>query len=237
MVDLHSHILPNIDDGSSSVFETFIMLKEAEKAGFTDIIATPHYILGSIEQNKEDVLNQINEINIAAKEQGIHVKIHPGAEFFGVPNISDTIKNDKFLSLNLSKYILIEFAMHNRPLYIDKLIFELCNLGYLPIIAHPERYSYVQDDLSIVSQWQNIGALIQSNYGTLLGKYGSSAQKTLIKLLKNKQVDFMGSDCHSAGSVYDNMFESIKKLNKIVDEEYFEFITKNNAKKILLQNR
>lgn len=234
MVDLHSHILPNIDDGSSSALETFMMLKEAEKSGFTDIIATPHYILEATEQNKQDVINQIKEINQAAREQGIHVKVHPGEEIYAVPNLTELIAQDKIITLNLSKHILIEFAMHDKPRFMENLIFELCNLGYIPVIAHPERYDYVKDNVNIVSDLQNMGALIQCNYGSLIGKYGHTAQKIVIKLLKNKQVDFMGSDCHRAGSVYDDMVQATKKLKKIVDDNYFEVITTNNAKRIVL---
>lgn len=234
MVDLHSHILPSIDDGSSSALETFMMLKEAEKAGFTDIIATPHYILNATEQDKIKVINQIKEINNAAIEQGIHVKLHPGEEVYTVPNLADLIKQEKIVSLNQSKYILIEFAMHDKPKFIENIIFELCNLGYIPVIAHPERYDYIKKDLNMVSNWQNMGALIQCNYGSLIGKYGHTAQKLLIKLLKNKQVDFMGSDCHRAGSIYDDMFEITKKFKKVVDDDYFEIITTSNAKRLLL---
>lgn len=234
MIDVHSHIIPNIDDGSSSTLETFMMLKEAEKAGFTDIIATPHYIAEATEQVKEDVINQINEINQAAREQGIHVKLHPGEEVYTVPNLADLIKQEKIVSLNQSKYILIEFAMHDKPKFIENIIFELCNLGYIPVIAHPERYDYIKKDLNMVSNWQNMGALIQCNYGSLIGKYGHTAQKLLIKLLKNKQVDFMGSDCHRAGSIYDDMFEITKKFKKVVDDDYFEIITTSNAKRLLL---
>ena len=184
MVDLHSHILPNIDDGSSSALETFMMLKEAEKSGVTDIIATPHYILEATEQNKQDVINQIKEINQAAREQGIHVKVHPGEEIYAVPNLTELIAQDKIITLNLSKHILIEFAMHDKPRFMENLIFELCNLGYTPVIAHPERYDYVKDNVNIVSDLQNMGALIQCNYGSLIGKYGHTAQKIVIKLLK-----------------------------------------------------
>lgn len=233
MIDLHSHILPSIDDGSSSALETFMMLKEAEKAGFTDIIATPHYISEATEQNKQEVQAKIDEVNKAAKEQGIHVKLYPGEEIYAGPNLCELIENEKILTLNLSKYILIEFAMHNKPKFMDNLIFELCNLGYIPVIAHPERYDYVKDNIKLVSDWQNMGALIQCNYGSLVGKYGHTAQKVINKLLKNKQVDFMGSDCHSAGSVYDDMFQATKKLKKIVDDNYFEIITVINAKRII----
>ncbi len=233
MVDLHSHIIPNIDDGSSAVLETFMMLKEAEKAGFTDIFATPHYMVGINEQDKETVINKVNEINQAAKEEGIHVRVHPGEEIYAVPNLKELMQANKVITLNSSKYMLMEFAMHAKPRFIDNLIFEICNLGYIPIIAHPERYQYVKEDINTVLDWQNMGALIQCNYGSLLGRYGYTSQKVVIKLLKEKHVDFMASDCHRAGGIYDDMFEAIKKLHKIVDDDYFEIITNSNAKRIL----
>src|SRR5574344_2525487 len=103
MIDLHSHILPNIDDGSSSSLESFIMLKEAEKAGFTDIIATPHYMAGITRQDPQSVLKQINEINQACKEQGIHIKVHPGEEIYAVPDLIELVKSNKLISMCLSK--------------------------------------------------------------------------------------------------------------------------------------
>lgn len=234
MIDIHSHIIPNVDDGASSALETFMMLKQAEKAGFTDIFATPHYMEQSMEQEKNNILNQVDEINQAAREQGIKVKVHCGEEIYAMPNLSEVVNDNKIIPLNNSKYLLIEFAMHEKPKYLENVIFEICNYGYIPIIAHPERYDYVKKDLSLVSEWQNMGALIQCNYGSLIGKYGSSAKKIINKLLKNKQVDFMGSDCHRAGSVYDEMPEAIKKLNKVIDDNYFELITSINARKIIL---
>lgn len=234
MIDLHSHILPNIDDGSSSAFESFIMLKEAEKAGFTDIIATPHYMAGITRQDPQSILNQIEEINQAAQEQGIHIKVHPGEEIYATPDLIELLKSDKLINMGSSKNILVEFAIHDKPKFMENLLFELCNLGYTPIIAHPERYIYVQNKIELVSEWQNMGAKIQCNYGSLIGRYGHAPLKVVVKLLKNKQVDYMGSDCHSAGSVYDDMFDVMKKLEKIVDDqEYLKVITTDNAKRLL----
>lgn len=235
MIDIHSHIIPNVDDGAQTALETFIMLKQAEKAGFTDIIATPHYMEQSIEQDKNDILQKIDEINEAATQQGIKVKLHAGEEIYAMPNLVEVIKNNKIISVKNSNYILIEFAMHDKPKFLENVIFETCNYGYIPIIAHPERYDYVKKDISLVGIWQNMGALIQCNYGSLIGKYGSSAKKIVNKLLKSKQVDFMGTDCHKPGSIYDEMEDSIKKLKKVVDDNYFELITTTNAKKILIQ--
>lgn len=233
MIDLHSHIIPNVDDGSKSMEQTIEMLKEAEKAGFTDIFATPHYIPNSIEQEESDVIAKVENLNKIAKDQNINIKIHKGEEVYLVNDIHELIIQNRLVSLSYSKNILIELPMHSPAMFLDDVIFKIFSLGYTPIIAHPERYDYVKNNIGYIKKLKENGVLFQANFGSFLGIYGRTAKKTLKKLLKSGLIDFMGSDCHRPNTVYAGMPEAIKALKKVIKEDGIQKICIDNPKKIL----
>ena len=123
--------------------------------------------------------------------------------------------------------------MNTKPLFVKELVYELIQNGYRPIIAHPERYSYVQDEINYVRELANLGTLFQANYGSVLGMYGNDAKKTLKKLLKDDLISFLGSDVHRTGQIYPKIPKALKKINKIVSTEKLEKLTTLNAQKVL----
>lgn len=234
MIDFHSHILPNIDDGSKNIEESINLIKEAQQVGFTGIISTSHYLQGYYEydeNNRRNLIEQLNEqlqnINLA------NMNLYLGSEIYVTEEMVDLIEQKKASTINGTNYVLFELPMNSKPLFSKSIVYDLLDKGYIPIIAHPERYSYVKEDINFVKELKEIGALFQSNYGSAIGMYGIEAKKTLKKLLKNDWISFLGSDVHRAGQIYPEIPRIIKKLGKWISSEKLEELTTLNAQKVL----
>ena len=229
MIDFHSHIIPNIDDGSKSMERTLEIIEEAKEAGFTDIISTSHYIEGSYECTEEERSGLLDEIR--TKVNGI--ELHLGSEVFFSENMVELLNAKKASTINNSRYVLFEFPLNNKPMYEDEIVYALRKNNFIPIIAHPERYSYVQENIDFVRELADIGALFQANYGSIVGIYGSKAKKTVKKLLKEDLITFLGSDVHRTNQVYPFVPKAIKKIKKIISDEKFEELSEINPRKVL----
>lgn len=235
MVDVHSHLIPNVDDGSKSVSETISLIKEAMNVGFTDIILTPHYMINYYEADLEEAKLWKQKLQEILDKEGIKVNLHLGMEVYITDDLMDKIKQNKITTLSDSKYLLMELPLNSNVHFMDDVIFKLINNGITPIIAHPERYKIVQEDLKIVEKLVETGCLIQSNYASILGYYGKQAKKTMKKLLKNNLINFLGTDTHRENTIYPIVPKSIKKISKIIGEEQTKELIENA--KIILNNR
>lgn len=233
MVDIHSHLIPNVDDGSKSVEETFMLIKEADRAGITDIILTPHYIVNSYEQNANTLILLKDKLQQILDKDKINVKLHIGMEVYITDNLIDLLKQNKLLTLANSKYLLMELPLNTNVQYLDMVIFKLIENNIIPIIAHPERYKFVQEDPSKVRELIDSGCLIQSNIGSILGIYGKKAKKTIKYLLKNDLINFIATDTHRKNTIYPLLEKGIKKIKKITGKEKAEELTNLNVQKIL----
>jgi len=233
MIDIHSHILPGIDDGSRSIDETMEMLKEAEKAGFKEIITTPHYFEGYYEINEILRAQLINNIKAQMNAQKVSVSLYIGNEIYMTENIMDNVKLKKASSLNYKKYVLIEFDLNVKPMNMLNLIYKILKERYVPILAHPERYRFIQQDPIVLNELTSNGVLLQCNYGSFIGMYGKKAEIIAKKLLKNNMISFLGTDAHRAKSVYEKVPEIIKELTDLVGEAKVDEITDSNQRKVL----
>ena len=229
MIDFHSHILPGIDDGSRSIEQTIRMLKEAKEAGFTKIISTSHYIEGYYESDEAERTKLLNEVqkNISG------IELYLGNEIYITNNMINLIQNKKASTINNSKYVLFEFPLSAKSMNDKEVVYRLIENGFVPVIAHPERYSYVQDNPEYIEELAEMGALFQANYGSIIGMYGKKAEKTLKKLLKNDLIRFFGSDSHRIDQVYTKMPKILKKLHKFLSDEEIEEFTVINPQKVL----
>ena len=232
MIDFHSHILSETDDGARDFAESVTCLYEAKKAGFSSIICTPHYIVGFYECDYSNIEEKIKKLQIAANN--IDLTLYHANEIYVHDEIPSLISNKKVSTINNGKYLLMEFPLTDIPMLNSMdIIKNIVKAGYIPIIAHPERYPYVQKDINFAQNLIKNGALLQCNYSSIDNFYGIKAKKTIIKLLKNNMVSFLGSDNHRKKSIYYNMNKYISKILKYISEEEFEKISKNNALKIL----
>lgn len=232
MKDIHCHILPGIDDGSESFTESIKIIQRAVKAGITDIIVTPHYIESTAytanNAKKRLLLKQIKRY---LKVMRIDINIYLGNEIFITENIIELIENDKIATMADTRYILVEFPLNNYRLDIPKILSMLLEKGYIPIIAHPERYRVYKQTPDRVIEVLEMGALLQGNYESLNGKYGKEAQKTLTHFLKKGWVTFLASDIHK--NVPYNLNKTRKKLKKILKEDYLIDQFDQNVDKLL----
>ena len=233
MIDIHSHIIPNVDDGARSVEETFNILKEAQEAGFTDVILTSHFLLNYYETNAQELIFWKEKLQEVLKKQGTKINLHSGMEIYITNQMEELLENKKILTLANSGYMLIELPLATNVKYFDYVVYYLEAKGIKPIIAHPERYKCVQKDPHIVEEYIEKGCLIQCNYGSIVNLYGREAEKTIKTLLKKNQVHFLGSDVHRENGTYLIILDAIKKIRKIIGENKINEITTINPKKIL----
>lgn len=233
MIDIHCHLLNGVDDGAKTIEESLENLTLAEEAGFTDIILTPHYIEGYYKNDKKKIQEKIKELKKEIFKNNILVNVYHGNEIYFCDNMADLLLANVPATLAGSRYVLFEVPFNNKVFTLTNLIMKLKENGFKPILAHPERYSFVQEDPTVLIDLIQSGVLMQSNFGSLLGQYGNHAQKTLRILLENNMVSFLASDTHSKGFVYQNMSHVLKELNKIISKEQIKQLTNQNPKCII----
>lgn len=230
MTDVHSHILFDVDDGSSSIEESIALLKKLKEVGFNNVILTPHFIDGSDYCSKNyEKIEKFNILKKEIKDRNIDINIYLGNEIFINDNIINFIKDGSIYPLNNGKYLLIELPFHNKIINLEDILYEIKLAGYIPIIAHPERYTYFQDDYSLVDELRDNDVMLQANYSSILGFYGKREEKLVKYMLKNKYIDFFGTDIHHVRKSYviDNFKKIEKKIIKVAGSDYYEEIIDN----------
>ena len=230
MIDLHNHILPELDDGSRSIEETIEMGKIAESEGISKIIITTHHRKPEYIIDKNDILKKIEFTNELFKKENINIEIFPGMEVFIDRDIPVKLKNNELLSLNNSSYLLIEFPMREKIDYIDDVLHEVRVQGYKPIIAHPERYLEVIKNPNYVKKLIEEGCFIQINASSLTGYFGKESKETAEILVKHNMVHLMGTDAHSSRSRAPRIKEAVELMKQIENESYAEKIMSNASK-------
>ena len=230
MIDFHSHILPNIDDGSRSVEETINLIKEAKEAGFTGISLTSHYIENYYETGKEERKLLINVIKEQLQEKGIDIDLYIANEVYITDNIIELLKDGKISTINEGSYLLFEMPLNvnQEPMNLDNVIYSMQENKIIPVLAHPERYSFIQKEPNIVLDLIDQGVLMQANYGSILGQYGQRAKLVVEKLLENDMIHFLGSDVHRANSIYKQIPEVLEKIEEIIGAEALKELTTIN---------
>lgn len=234
MIDIHSHILANVDDGSTSVENSLEILRKAEEAGFSDVILTPHYIEGYYENTRSLIREKIRELKQNLYNEDIVVSLHQGNEIFLTEKSPRLVEQGIISTLADSRYVLFEVPFTTKMLNLEEVIADFQELGAIPVIAHPERFSFIQEDPSSLIKLLKMGVLAQSNYGSFIGLYGKEAKNTAEILLENRLIQFLGSDTHRQGHIYENIDKIIKRLESISgDQRYINSLTTTNAKCIL----
>ena len=233
MIDFHNHILPDLDDGASNMDETLKMLKTASDQGITDIICTVHYQhpkLNGKTINYDIVIDKINEVNKAM--DGINLKLHPGSEVFFLPNLVE-IKSDPITVFGNGKYMLIEFQVFQFPKDFELSLYDLILSGTTPIIAHPERYRPIQNNIFIIEKLINLGCLIQIDAGSLIGHFGKKCKLISKMMLERNMVHFIGSDSHNSKKRNFCLKEAMDLCEKIKGHSLRELVY-DNPKKVII---
>ncbi len=237
MIDIHCHFIPKMDDGSKSATTTLNMLKKAKELGYNAIFATPHYIETSHETKKRNILISIDILNKMLKDRNIDVKLYNGNEIYYSSNIIELIEENKVCTLADTRYFLMELPFTGNVLGLELLISKIVNMGYIPIIAHPERYEFVHKNYEKLYDILMAGALLQVNVSSILGDYGMKAKMTVKKLLKKEMVSFIATDSHNEKDIYKHFNVAKRKILKIISQEKWDELTSLNQQRILENKR
>lgn len=235
MVDIHSHILSEVDDGAKDIETSLKMLRIAKDAGTKSIIATPHYIYEqrSFDTDLKDLEDRFQDLKKRAVEDGNDIEIYLGAEIFIFPTLADVLKEGRVHTLNKTKYVLIELPMQIIPMFTDEVLFRLGLEGYIPIISHPERNEEIISDIKIIDSYIERGILIQIDASSILGLYSRKVKKTALKLIKQNKVHFIASDAHTCEGRNPSLKKTKEILSSMIGEEKALLLLSVNGRKLL----
>lgn len=223
-IDIHSHIIPEIDDGSDSIEESMELLARMKSNGITNFVFTPHVLEGVWENTSSDIKRKFDKLqNSLIKSELNDLSIRYAAEYMLDNNFRKLIKAKDILPIKDTK-ILIEMSYLNPPINLFELLFEIQMAGYEPILAHPERYNFIHKNFDQYYKLKEAGCKFQLNLLSLTNYYGKHVNVTANKLLKNKMIDYIGSDTH-----HHNHLNALTKLGDKKIISYLEPLIINNS--------
>ena len=216
--DIHYHILPGLDDGCATLQQSDELIKEFSRLGYKKLILSPHVIADYYPNTPENIKNGLEVLRNELVRYNLNIKLEAIAEYY-VDNHFINLVYQKSSLLHIQKYILVETGFMNLPTQLDDVFFELKTQGYKPILAHPERYLYAQQDFNKLKKIFEKEVFFQINIMSLTGHYSVQAKQVCEKLIDNKMVHFVGSDCHHLKhiSIMEAAFKSnyFKKLSNL----------------------
>ncbi len=229
MIDLHCHILPRVDDGSQSLEESLTMARLAVESGVTAIAATPHCVDGGAGVIRERVLL----LREALEDSGIPLRLYMGMEIFGTEETARLLRSGRLMTLNHSDYPLLEFNFQGTGEEETAVLQSVLQEGYHPVVAHPERYRYVQAQPELINRWTEMGCLFQVNRGSLFGRFGSSAKEMGWELVRRGFASVVASDGHSMRMRTPWMQDVQALIREEISPVAAEYLLLHNPKKIL----
>jgi len=195
-VDMHSHLLPGLDDGLQNIEQTVSFVRRLKEKGYKKLICTPHILSDLYPNNPDTILPKLEQVRKALEENEVDIKIEAGAEYMVDIEMETYLKNKKPMLPLGNKLLLIEMSYLVESPNMEQVIFELRMQGYQPVLAHPERYSYYHRQFEKYERYVDMGCLLQVNLLSLLGYYSKPVRLIAEKLLKNKMVSLLGTDMH-----------------------------------------
>lgn len=216
-VDMHSHLLPGIDDGVEDMEQSMETIQALVSLGYRKLITTPHVMGGVYKNDKKNILEQLALVKEQVNKRGISVEIEASAEYFIDESFMDLLKGKDQLLPIRDEYVLIETSfMYSSP-FLEEAVFLLQASGFKPILAHPERYLYLHDTWQRYEDLHGRGVLFQLNMSSLTGYYSPMVRKVARRLIDEQMVDLVGTDCHG--------MRHISVLEKAVSDEYYQKVT------------
>ena len=195
-IDLHNHILHNIDDGPATLNESVLLARAMVEAGYSTVVVTPHVVEG--EPSPQIIQQRLKELQQELDRQNISLTLLPGAEHHIEPRILERLQKDQSLTLAGSRYLLFELPFNQPlPIYTEQLISTLIESGYQPIIPHPERAAALQNDYGLIYHLCRLGAIYQLTWGALTGRLGPRPEKTARHIIKAKLAHLFATDAHN----------------------------------------
>ena len=222
-VDIHSHLLPGIDDGAKDLEHSISLISKMYSYGIKNFITTPH-VLGDVYPNSSETINnKLEEVRIELKKQGFDdVNINAAAEYMMDERFVERLKADDILTLK-DNYVLVEMSYFNAPYNLYDILFEIQLKGYKPVLAHPERYNFYHGDFQNFYKLKKAGCVFQLNLLSLTEQYGKGVQKTAQKLLSENMYDFVGTDTH-----HHNHLKLLQKIGSVKIKKQIEHLLNNN---------
>ena len=217
-LDLHAHLLPGIDDGPDSFEEAIELIASLKELGFNQLHATPHVMADIYPNKKQDILTRFQEFIETPDFKALDISLHCAAEYFIDPSFMGLLERGELLTI-AQKYVLVEMSTFSPSPGIHEILFEMQTKGYIPILAHPERYIYLFKNGNAYLDLKRRGCLFQVNLLSFAGYYGIKIKKAAQKLYKEELIDFLGTDTHN--------MNHIKKLRKFVSHTKSREILKN----------
>ncbi len=225
-VDTHIHILPGIDDGARDLTESLEMAEIAVKSGVHRMIATPHCNIPGLYRNHfgEWYKELFYEVRDAIRKEQIPLELLPGMEAYVTEDLPDLLRKGKIMTLNGGRYLLLEFGFDEEPAFADRMLKQIRAHGVRPVIAHVERYDFIQDEPDIIADWRKAGDVIQVNRASFQGKFGYREEKTAYELFHHNLISVVASDAHSSQvrtpdlkEVYLELLERYPEKEKLLD--------------------
>lgn len=194
--DMHSHLIPGIDDGSPDIETSLELIRGMAALGYKKLITTPHIMWDMYRNERDDILKQLEILRLAVKKEGIAIELHAAAEYFLDEHVEMLLKNNEPLLTIKGNMVLVEFSMALAPMNLKDILFEMQMKGYQPIIAHPERYIYLERNKEFYDELKDTGCMFQLNLLAVGGFYGKSVKELANYLVKKEYYDFVGTDLH-----------------------------------------
>lgn len=212
LVDMHSHLLPGIDDGAQSLDESLDLVSAFSDLGYKKLITTPH-IMGDFYKNNEAIITEkLIQLRQEVASRGIDIQIDAAAEYYLDERFIKNLEENKKMLTFGENYLLFETSYINEPSFLHETIFNIKANGYWPVLAHPERYQYLYGDFGKFEKIYELGISFQLNINSISGYYSKTAEQFALKLIKHNMVNFIGSDCHSMKHI-----EALKKSRNTKD--------------------
>ncbi|SES89191.1 protein-tyrosine phosphatase [Oceanobacillus limi] len=225
MIDIHSHILPGIDDGAQTITDSLAMAQAAVEHGIRTIVATPHHQNGRFNNEKAEIISYVKVLNTELQDHHIPLTVLVGQESRMNEYMMEELQSGKIATINGTKYVYVEFASSHVPLYAKQILFDIQVAGYTPVIVHPERNQQIFEQPSILYDFVQIGALTQMTAASIAGKFGKAIKRFSHQLIDANLTHFLASDAHnitSRGFVMQEAFQELRKIHG--DEVYYMFM-------------
>lgn len=228
-IDIHSHILPGVDDGSQSMEQSLDMLRMAADNGIRRMILTPHNKAERRNVSVKGIQSRLEALQEAAAKQQIPITLYPGNEVFYRDGVAEMLEENSLCTLAGSKYVLVEFQPLEDFGYIRAAVYELTGCGYTPILAHVERYQCMAANLDNVAYAIDRGALMQINASSVTGGMGFKGKQIVKKMLKQHLIHFVATDAHDCERRSPQLAECAQYLSKKFGDGYAAKLLHDNA--------
>ena len=215
--DLHSHLIPAIDDGSQSMEESVELIKGLKSLGYTKLITTPHIMHHRFPNSSKTILAGLEDVKAELKAQNIEIELEAAAEYYLDEHFLELLNKKEILTFG-ENYLLFEMSYAQKPVNLESVIHEIKVAGYRPVLAHPERYLFMHRDFSIYEKLKEQGVLFQVNLNSFNGYYSKPVQKVVLEILEKGWIDFIGSDTHKV--------KQLEYLSKNLDSKVMSKIFK-----------